>query len=108
MAHEMTAAEVKKHVRVYLIVFGALLVLTFATVAVSLLDVALGSALAIALVIALVKGSLVAMYFMHLIGERQVIMWTLACAAVFLLSMFVLFISALADQESLAVVTGVA
>ncbi len=108
MAGEMTIEEVKKHVRVYLYVFGALLALTLVTVAVSRFDVSIGPALVIALVIALVKGALVAMYFMHLISEKQVIMWVLLSAAAFLLCMFALFISALVDQEQVALLMHVA
>ncbi len=108
MAEEMTVEEVKRHVRVYLMVFGALLVLTLVTVAVSLLDISLGPALTVALVIAVIKGSLVAMYFMHLISERQVIMWVLATAAAFLIGMFALFISSLLDQAEVALLLSVA
>ena len=108
MAEEMTVAEVKKHVRVYLIVFGALLVLTLATVAASFLDIAFGPALIVALIIATIKASLVAMYFMHLISERQVIVWVLASAGAFLLGMFALFIAAYLDQEAVALVLNVA
>ncbi len=103
MAEAMTVSDVKKHVRVYLIVFGSLLLLTLVTVAVSYFDMPLGPALAVALVIAMVKGSLVALYFMHLKGEKRVIMWVLAFAAAFLIGMFVLFIASLLDQEMVAV-----
>ena len=65
--------EVNKHVRVYLTVFGALLVLTVVTVAASYMNVSMGVAILIALLIATIKGSLVACYFMHLISERKLI-----------------------------------
>ena len=108
MAGEMTVADVKKHVRVYLIIFGALLLLTLVTVVVSYLDIGFGPALAIALLIATVKASLVALYFMHLISERQVIVWVLASAGVFIVCMFALFISAYLDQEEMAMLFDVA
>ena len=108
MAEEMTVAEVKKHVRVYLMVFGALLVLTLVTVAVSYLDIPFGPALIVALIIAVIKGSLVAMYFMHLISEKQVIMWVLVSAAAFLIGMFALFIAAFVDQAETALLLHVA
>jgi cytochrome c oxidase subunit 4 len=80
--------DLKKHVRIYISVFVALMVLTIVTVGVSYLGVHLGwatwTAVVAALVIASIKGSLVALYFMHLISEVKIIYWTLAlCAAFF-------------------------
>jgi caa(3)-type oxidase subunit IV len=40
-------------------------------------------AIALALAIATVKGSLVAAWFMHLISEKRIIYWMLALAAAF-------------------------
>lgn len=105
MAHEMSLEEVKKHIRVYLLVFGALAVLTVVTVAVSYLDMPFYPALIVALIIATVKAGLVAAYFMHLVGERQVIMWVLISAGAFLIAMFALFISSYADQEQIALIS---
>ena len=99
MAEHMTVEEVKKHVKVYVIVFGALAVLTVVTVAVSYLDFTIIPALIVAMIIALVKGGLVAGYFMHLVSEKKVIYWVLVLTVVFLVCMFALFISALSDQE---------
>ncbi len=99
MAEHMTVEEVKKHVKVYVMVFAALAVLTVVTVAVSYLDFTIGPALIVALIIALIKGGLVAGYFMHLISEKKVIAWVLIVTVVFLVCMFILFISALSDQE---------
>ncbi len=102
MAEHMTVEEVKKHIRVYMMVFAALAVLTVVTVLVSFLDVSFYPALVVALLIALVKGSLVGAYFMHLISEKKVIVWVLVTTTVFLICMFILFVSALADQEHVA------
>ncbi len=99
MAQTHSVDEVKKHVRVYLMVFGALAVLTVVTVAVGYLHLPIGPALAVALVIALVKGGLVASYFMHLVSERKVIYWVLILTGVFLVCMFIIFVSAYHDQE---------
>ena len=66
-------AEIDRHVRVYIIVFVALMALTIVTVAVSYLDLSPKMAIAVALFIAIVKGSLVACYFMHLISEKKLI-----------------------------------
>ena len=65
--------DIQKHVRIYMAVFASLAVLTVATVAVSYLDVSVPVAVLIALIIASIKGSLVACYFMHLISERSMI-----------------------------------
>jgi caa(3)-type oxidase subunit IV len=77
--------EVKQHIALYKKIGGALLVLTIVTVAVSYFHsfVPLALSIAIALVIAIVKGSLVASYFMHLIGERRSIYAALALTAFF-------------------------
>ncbi len=76
-------AEIDKHVRTYIIVFATLLVLTFVTVAVSYLHLSVGPAVAVALVVASFKASLVALFFMHLISERQVIIMILALTVFF-------------------------
>jgi len=75
--------DVGKHVRTYMIVFAALLVLTVVTVAVSYLHLSVVTAIVLALIIASVKGSLVACYFMHLISERKLIYAVLLLTVVF-------------------------
>jgi caa(3)-type oxidase subunit IV len=65
--------EIDHHVRAALIVFGALMVLTGLTVAASYLHLPTGPAIALALLIATVKGGLVVSWFMHLISERKLI-----------------------------------
>jgi len=68
------AAEIDRHVRTYLLVFGALMVLTLLTVgAWRFLDLPLGPTIAVALIIASIKASLVACFFMHLISEKKLI-----------------------------------
>jgi len=83
-------ADVRKHVRTYLMVFGALAVGTALTVAASYVHISTGWNNAIALVIASVKASLVAAIFMHLKWERGVSIWwtLLICAAFFLVLIF--------------------
>jgi cytochrome c oxidase subunit 4 len=75
------AVDIDKHVRVYIIVFVALMALTLITVAVSYLDLPPAQAITVALFIAIIKGSLVACYFMHLISERKLIYAVLAITA---------------------------
>src|SRR5438132_4457714 len=77
------AEEIRKHVRVYIMVFVALAALTVVTVAVSYLQLDVTKSILVALAIACVKGSLVALFFMHLISERTVIYWTLLLCALF-------------------------
>lgn len=76
-------AEIDKHVRTYVMVFATLMVLTVVTVAVSYLHLEVHAAVAVALVIASIKASLVALFFMHLISERQVVLLILALTGFF-------------------------
>lgn len=75
--------DVKEHIRLYYKIGAALLVLTVVTVAVSYVDFAVPMAIVVALIVAITKGSLVASYFMHLIGERRSIYAALALTGVF-------------------------
>jgi cytochrome c oxidase subunit 4 len=67
------AADIDRHVRVYITVFVALMALTVITVAVSYLHLPTAMAITVALFVATIKGSLVACYFMHLISEKKLI-----------------------------------
>ena len=84
------AADIDRHVRVYITVFVALMVLTVVTVAVSYLHLPLPVAVAVALLVATVKGSLVACYFMHLISEKKLIYAVLVLTAVFFIALLAL------------------
>jgi cytochrome c oxidase subunit 4 len=77
------AADIDRHVRVYIIVFVALMVLTVITVAISRVHLPLPLAVTAALIVAMVKGSLVACYFMHLISEKKLIYAVLVLTIVF-------------------------
>jgi caa(3)-type oxidase subunit IV len=63
--------SVRKSVRSYMTVFGMLLVFTVITVAVSRFHFAVPIAITVALIIAIMKGSMVAGVFMHLSNEKQ-------------------------------------
>ena len=78
------AADIDKHVRVYITVFVALMVLTIVTVAISHFHLPVAIAVTVALLVATIKGSLVACYFMHLISEKKLIYAVLALTAVVL------------------------
>jgi cytochrome c oxidase subunit IV len=71
--HDNSPEAIQKEIRRYLLVFGALAVLTIITVAISRLRLPTHEAIAIALTVAIIKGSLVAAFFMHLISERKLI-----------------------------------
>lgn len=98
MSSEHTAAvpeaqrEHKEHVlpiKVYLGVYGALVVLTYITVQVSLLD--LGKpAIYVAMAVAIVKAALVVGYFMHLKFDVRFNTFVFLSSVVFLLVFFVL------------------
>ena len=81
--HGDHAADIDRHVRIYLIVFVALMVLTLVTVAVSYLHLRPAMAVAVALFVATIKGTLVACYFMHLISEKKLILAVLVLTAAF-------------------------
>ncbi len=87
---ESEAARVKSHLRVYVMVFVALAVLTVVTVALSYLHLPTALAITVAMVVATVKASLVAGYFMHLLSEEKVIIWLLVLCAAFLVFLFAL------------------
>ena len=89
--------EIKKHVRIYITVFVALLALTIITVAVSRFHLSVPAAITVALFIAAIKGSLVAGYFMHLVSEKKVIYATLILTMVFFIALMWLPIFAQSD-----------
>lgn len=68
--HSDTAA-IKKTIRSYMMVGAALLVFTAITVAANQLHLAVPAAITVALIIATMKGSMVASIFMHLSHERK-------------------------------------
>jgi cytochrome c oxidase subunit 4 len=95
-AHDSPEA-IQKETRTYLLVFAALAVLTVITVAISYLDMNQTQAVVVALVIATIKGSLVAAFFMHLISEEKFIYAVLALTLIFFVAIFVLPIGNYAD-----------
>src|SRR4026209_163554 len=84
------AADIDRHVRVYITVFVALMALTIVTVAISYLHLPLAMAVTAALLVATVKGSLVACYFMHLISEKKLIHAVLLLTVVFFVALLAL------------------
>ena len=84
------AVDIDRHVRVYITVFVALMVLTIITVAISYLDLSIAMAVTVAMLVATVKGSLVACYFMHLISEKKLIYAVLVLTAAFFVALLFL------------------
>lgn len=89
-ASDSHADDIDEQVRIYLLVFGALAILTVLTVAVAYISLPFVPGLVLGLLIATVKGALVAGYFMHLLSEENVIYLVLAFTIVFLIGMIVL------------------
>jgi cytochrome c oxidase subunit IV len=84
------AADIDKHVRIYITVFVALMVLTIVTVAISRFHLPVPIAITVALIVATIKGTLVACYFMHLISEKKLIYAVLALTAAFFIVLLAL------------------
>jgi cytochrome c oxidase subunit 4 len=84
------AVDIDKHVRIYISVFVALMVLTIVTVAVSRYHLPIHIAVTVALLVATIKGSLVACYFMHLISEKKLIYAVLVLTAAFFAALLAL------------------
>ena len=84
------AADIDRHVRVYITVFIALMVLTIVTVAISRFHLPVHIAVTIALLVAIIKGSLVAGYFMHLVSEKKLIYAVLLVTVAFFIALMAL------------------
>jgi len=93
------AHDAKKHIRIYVVVFVALALLTAVTVMVASLEHSVALAVTVALFIATVKGSLVAGYFMHLISERKALYSLLILTGILFVALLFLPLAALFDQQ---------
>jgi cytochrome c oxidase subunit 4 len=93
-----SAEQIKKETRVYILVFIALAALTLITVGISYLHLSTGPAVALALFVALVKGSLVAAFFMHLLSERKLIYAVLVFTVFFFLALIFLPLGSFLNQ----------
>ena len=93
-----TKEDIQHHIEIYVKVFIALAILTLVTVAVSYLKVSFIEAFFIAMLVASIKGSLVLGFFMHLITEKQMIIWILVATVVSLLILMFIPLISLTDQ----------
>ena len=75
--------KTQKTIKMYLVVGVSLLVFTVITVAVNQVHLAVPAAITVALIIATMKGSMVASVFMHLSHERKWIYGALLLTVVF-------------------------
>ena len=91
--------HIQSHVKTYIKVFVALAVGTAITVLASNFRLGITLGIIVALIIATVKGSLVAGFFMHLVGERKFIYWVLALTALFVAAMVGLIMFTQHDQQ---------
>ncbi len=90
--------DIAKHVKLYIGVFIALAVFTVITVAASQWDIGHRGNVALALVIATIKGTLVASVFMHLKWERGMTLWvTFAISAIFFAVLLLVPVLAVSD-----------
>jgi caa(3)-type oxidase subunit IV len=81
--------DVSKHIRGYLKIGGILLFGTLLTVALSYVDFgSMKANVAIAMLVATVKATLVGLVFMHLASERKIIYRVLIFTAIFVMGLF--------------------
>ena len=97
MTSDHAAADIDRHVRVYITVFVALMALTIITVAISRVHLPIHIAVTVALLVATIKGTLVACYFMHLISEKKLIYAVLALTVVFFAALLALPVFTVSD-----------
>lgn len=93
------ATDIRGHVKTYFMIFGALMVLTMITVGVSYLHLPIPMAIAVALAVATIKGSLVALFFMHLNHERKIIYYVLALTVIFFI--FMMFVPLFTNMDKI-------
>lgn len=95
------SAEIRKSVRSYVKVFAMLMLFTIITVAASRFHLAVPVAITVALIIAALKGSMVAAVFMHLSHEKRWVYGALLLTAVFFIGL--LLLPLLTSLDSLAI-----
>jgi cytochrome c oxidase subunit 4 len=93
--------DISKQVRIYILVFVALLVGTIITVALNYMHFdSMAVTIAIALFVATIKAALVACYFMHLISERKLIYTVLVFTVFFFIGLMALTLWAHGDPPA--------
>jgi len=94
-AHHHSPEQIRREMRVYLTVFISLALLTAVTVGAfyALKGFPVRIAILVALVIASIKGFLVAGFFMHLLSEKKVIYGILILTVIFFIFLMMLPVS---------------
>jgi caa(3)-type oxidase subunit IV len=95
----MHPAGVQKSIRKYWVIFGVLTLGTVVTVALANLQLGVMLGIAVALIVAAVKGSLVAGYFMHLFGERKLVYAVVGLTAFLFVALLIISMVAYGDQQ---------
>jgi len=90
-------AEVKKTIRQYLMIGGALFVGTVLTVLANQVHLAVPFAITLALIIASIKGSMVAAVFMHLNHEKKWVYGSLILTVAFFIILIFIPLLTIAD-----------
>ena len=101
--HSDSTADVKKSVRSYITVFVMLMVFTVITVTASRFHLAVPVGITVALIIAGMKGSMVAGVFMHLSHEKQWIYGVLLLTLVFLIVLMSVSVFTVMDSTGTAI-----
>ncbi len=83
--------DIRKEVKKYLVIFAVLLVFTVLTVGASYLQIGVALGITVALMIASIKGYLVACNFMHLSSEKRAVYFVLIIAVAFFIAMIGIF-----------------
>lgn len=99
--------EIRKHVRTYMFVFGALLFFTIVTVAINQFHLSVRVGITIALIIACIKGSLVGGFFMHLFSEKKLIFWIILLTFTLFIGLMLLPIAAHVNGWTLVLILSV-
>ena len=102
---DKNAHDVKKHLKVYIGVFVALLVGTVITVAASRVDLGHAGNISLALFIAVIKAALVAAFFMHLASEKKPIYTILVFTAFFFVGLMALTLWSMNDSPDMTTTT---
>jgi caa(3)-type oxidase subunit IV len=95
----MSAHDIAKQVKLYKIIGTALIAGTIITVLAANVKLGIVLGITVAIIIAGIKGALVAGYFMHLFDERKLIYGVLALTAVFIVAMIGLLLFSYGDQQ---------
>ncbi len=94
---QLDMEAMRRTIRTYFMIGAALLVFTVITVAVNQVHLAVPAAITVALIIAIMKGSMVASVFMHLSHEKQWIYGALLLTVVFFIVLMSVPIFTLVD-----------